>query len=333
VRVRNDMQSKIKHKRCTTCYRTEDLQHSNPISKISNRIWYMKVMKNHDLSVYDQDQFVNYSVLDLRWRNTCNYSCVYCGPSLSSKWAVERNKHTLFNIDEHSLVKLKTHIFDHAKDIKHVYLAGGEPLLIKENLELLEILKELNPDVTVRINTNLSIVDNKIFKLLTEEFKNTKWTISIDNMLEDYEYTRYPGNWEKFLSNLTYLYTKTKNIDYNMTWSVLNAFTIFDTVDFLQEQFSCPDSVFVIHPIFNPKALQIGNLSDSTLGQLKCSINKRIQKCESTLYKNSLQSMISVIDKPITKRINKTIKYLEIINKKRSLLFPPSLSYIFNKEN
>jgi MoaA/NifB/PqqE/SkfB family radical SAM enzyme len=293
----------------------------------------MKVMKNHDLSVYEQNQFVNYSVLDLRWRNTCNYSCVYCEPSLSSKWAVERNKHTLFNIDEQYLTAFKQNILEHVKEIKHVYLAGGQPLLIKENLELLETLKIHNPNVTVRVNTNLSNINNKIFKLLTEDFKNTKWTISIDSVLEDYEYVRYPGNWNNFLSNLTYLYTKTKNIDYNMTWSVLNAFTIFDAIDLLQEKFYCPDSVFVIQPIFTPKALHIGNLSDHTLNELKCLINERMQKCQSTLFKNSLQSMISVMDQPVTKRINKTIKYLEIINKKRSISFTNSLQHLFNKEN
>jgi radical SAM protein with 4Fe4S-binding SPASM domain len=331
-KIRNDMQLGVRNKHCNTCHRTEDLQTSNPINKISNRIWYMKVMKNHDLSVYEKNQFVNYSVLDLRWRNTCNYSCVYCDPSLSSKWAIERNKHTMFNIDEQYLTAFKQNILEHVKEIKHVYLAGGEPLLIKENLELLEALAIHNPDVTVRVNTNLSNINNKIFKLLTENFKNTKWTVSVDSMLQDYEYARYPGNWNNFLSNLTYLYTKTKNIDYNMTWSVLNAFTIFDAVDFLQEKFCCPDSVFVIQPIFTPKALHIGNLSDSVLDQLKCLINERMQKCKSTLYRNSLQSMLSVIEQPVTKKINKTIKYLEIINKKRSISFPKSLNYLFNKE-
>lgn len=331
--VRQDMQSNIKHERCNVCYRTEDLQNDNPLNKISNRIWYMKVLKNHDLSVYQQDSFVKPKVLDLRWRNTCNLGCIYCGPDLSSRWASERNKQAFIRIDEEFLDKTKKYIFENIKEIKHIYLAGGEPLLMKENLELLEELKKHNPTVTIRINTNLSNINNKIFDTLINDFKNTKWTVSIDAIEEDYEYIRYPGNWDIFSKNLSYLYSKTNNIDYNMTWSVLNAYSIFEATDFLQHNLNCPDSVFVIQPIFNPKALQINNLSVQTLEHIKTIIKERMQKCSSSLYKNSLESMLSSLDLPTNKRFNKTLKFLNIINKERSLTFPTSLTNLINKEN
>lgn len=330
--VRQDMIDGTKHQRCNTCYRTEDLQNSNPLSKISNRIWYMKVMKNHDLGAYDQTEFVSPQILDLRWRNTCNYRCVYCGPSLSSRWASDRNKSANFTIDEHKLAETKKYIFDNIKTIKHVYLAGGEPLLIKENLEVLERLKEHNPNVTIRINTNLSVINNKIFKLLVDDFKNTKWTISVDSIEEDYNYIRYPGDWNNFLKNLTYLYSKTKNINYNMTWSVLNAYSIFDAIDFLQQKFSCPDSVFVIQPIFEPRTLHISHLSTDVIDDLRSVINKKLSQCESSLYKNSLQSMLSYLDLSCRKNLDRTIKFLNIINKQQGLDFPQSLAHLLEKE-
>lgn len=330
--VRQDMVDGQRHSRCTTCYRTEDLQDSIPLNKISNRIWYMKVMKNHDLGVYDHLEYANTSVLDLRWRNTCNYSCVYCGPNLSSKWASERNKTKFFTIDEDKLSETKKYIFENTKSLKHVYLAGGEPLLIKENLELLEHLKKHNPEVTVRINTNLSSINNKIFKLLVDDFKNTKWTVSVETIGEDYNYIRYPGNWDNFVNNLTYLYTKTKNIDYNMTWSVLNAYSIFDAIDFLQKKFSVADSVFVIQPIFHPRSLHIGNLPDSRIRDLKSLVEQRMTTSKSELYRNSLQSMLSYLNLPRKKKLDKTIKFLDIINRQRSLSLPQSLTYLNNTE-
>lgn len=326
--VRKDMAADIRHERCTTCYRTEDLQTSNPLTKISNRIWYMKVMKKHDLSVYNQNKFAAANVLDLRWHNTCNYSCVYCGPNLSSKWAAERNKSSLFTIDEQALERTKKYIFDNIHTVKHVYLAGGEPLLIKENLELLQELKRVNPDATVRINTNLSVIDNKIFDLLVNDFQDTKWTISVDSIGDTYEYIRYPGNWNNFLNNLAYLYSKTKNIDYNMTWSVLNAYSIFDAVDFLQARFQCSDSVFVIQPIFQPKSLHICNLPEATLEELRSIITDRLTKCNSALYRNSLESMLSYTKLPVKKRLNKTMKFLDTVNQQRSIVMPESMSYL-----
>lgn len=330
--VRQDMRDDVRHSRCTTCYRTEDLQTSNPIQKISNRIWYMKVLKNHDLDVYKQNSYAKLNVLDLRWRNTCNYSCVYCGPDLSSRWVTERNKKLVYKIDEQFLEETKRYIFDHIHEIKHVYLAGGEPLLIKENLELLEQLKQHNTNVTIRINTNLSVIDNKIFQMLVDDFADTKWTVSIDAIGEDYEYIRYPGNWDNFLKNLTYLYSKTKNIDYNMTWSVLNAYTIFDAIDFLQQTFNCPDTVFVIQPIFGPRSLQTSNLCKDTLDDLRSIIEQRLQKCSSKLYQNSLESMLESLDLHTSKRFDKTLKFLNTINRQRMLQFPKSLTNLINKE-
>lgn len=333
VDVRHDMQHDHRHQRCVTCYRTEDLQDGHPVNKISNRIWYMKVLKNHDLSVYNHNNFVTPSVIDLRWRNTCNYACVYCGPDLSSRWAIERNKLSMFQTSEQGVAQVRDYVLDNVKSLKHVYLAGGEPLLIKENLELLQALKVHNPTVSIRINTNLSVVDNKIFQLLVEDFPTTKWTVSIDAIGEDYEYIRYPGNWDNFLKNLTYLYTKTQNIDYNFTWSVLNARTIFDAVDFLKAQFGCPDSVFVIQPIFIPRSLHIGNLPDRIIDELSATINERITKCDSILYKNSLQSMLSCLKIPVKKRLTQTVKFLDLINNKRSISLPQSLSYLYEEIN
>lgn len=292
----------------------------------------MKVLKNHDLDVYKQNSYAKLNVLDLRWRNTCNYSCVYCGPDLSSRWVTERNKKLVYKIDEQFLEETKRYIFDHIHEIKHVYLAGGEPLLIKENLELLEQLKQHNPNVTIRINTNLSVIDNKIFQMLVDDFADTKWTVSIDAIGEDYEYIRYPGNWDNFLKNLTYLYSKTKNIDYNMTWSVLNAYTIFDAIDFLQQTFNCPDTVFVIQPIFGPRSLQTSNLCKDTLDDLRSIIEQRLQKCSSKLYQNSLESMLESLDLHTSKRFDKTLKFLNTINRQRMLQFPKSLTNLINKE-
>ncbi len=86
----------------------------------------------------------------MRWRNTCNLACVYCDSSLSSTWAKELNEP--IRVDEQQLAKTKEYVLANAPNLKNVYLAGGEPLLMKENSELLD---RLDPSCTVRINTNL----------------------------------------------------------------------------------------------------------------------------------------------------------------------------------
>ena len=327
-RIRQDMRDNVRHNRCITCYRTEDLQpNGNFSNKISNRIWYMKVMKNHDVSVYSENKFVKPRVLDLRWRNTCNMACVYCGPDLSSKWASElENKSHV--IDEAVFEKNKQFILDNLQEVRHIYLAGGEPLLIKDNEDLLNRLLIDNPDVTIRINSNLSKINNKIFYMLTEKFPGTKWTVSLDSTGENYEYVRYPGVWADLVQNLKILKQITNNIDFNMTWSILNAYAIFDAVDFLENDLGFQNSTFVIQPIFDPPWLFINNLDDQIIRDIKDKINARLAKTKSGLYRNSLNSMLTCLDIPWNKDIDNSKTQLDTINQRRNLTSPDFLNYI-----
>ena len=52
------------------------------------------------------------------------------------------------------------------KKLKTIYMAGGEPFLIKENLKIIDLIQEENPDILLRINTNLSILTPKLFEQL-----------------------------------------------------------------------------------------------------------------------------------------------------------------------
>lgn len=324
--IRSDMINNIRHSRCETCYRTEDLQpNSTAFTKISNRIWYIKVMKDHDLSSYNKTQYVGTKILDLRWRNTCNFACVYCGPDLSSRWAIELNDKTN-RINESVFQKNKDYILNNLQGIKHVYLAGGEPLLIPENLELLERLKQDSPNATIRINTNLSNIKNRIFETLIQDF-DVKWTISVDSIKDSYEYIRYPGKWGDFYNNLLYLKSLSQSIDFNMTWSLLNAYSIFEAIDLL-EQLGFQDNTIVIQPVYDPKWLYINNLNDSVLLDLKTIIKQRFESAKSDFYRNSLTSMLTCIDTPWEKNIQLTHEKLEQINQRRNLNFTNTLTYL-----
>lgn len=328
MQVRKDMQDNVRHARCTTCYRSEDLQpKSNFSNLISNRAWYMKVMKNHDLSVYQTRRFVRPQILDLRWRNTCNFACIYCGPDLSSRWASELNDDSHV-IDDKVFASNKQFILDNLSDVKHIYLAGGEPLLIKDNEDLLQKLRKVNPDATIRINTNLSKISNRIFEMLVHDFKDVRWTISLDSIADSYEYIRWPGIWSEFVSHLRILRNHTNKIDFNMTWSLLNAYDIFEAIDWLQDQMGFPDSTLVIQPVFQPSWLFIKNLDSEILSHLEQEIKTRLDKAQSGIYRSSLQSMLSCLETPWTGDLYESKKQLEIINQRRNIDFPQSLNYL-----
>jgi len=155
-----------------------------------------------DKKLYDSPENFNLKYLDLRWRNTCNLACVYCGPECSSTWAKELDQQT--RIDTLQLDTLKSYINDQIENLQRVYLAGGEPLMIKDNEWLLEQLIERNPTAEVWVNTNLMNTDNKIFRLLTK-MDRVKFMISAEAVEDQYNYMRYPGNWKKFEENFDWL--------------------------------------------------------------------------------------------------------------------------------
>jgi sulfatase maturation enzyme AslB (radical SAM superfamily) len=117
-----------------------------------------------------------------------------------------------------------------------LYLAGGEPLMMKENEIVLQALMQKNPECHICVNTNLSqIENNRIFDLLISG-KNVQWLVSVDDMNERYEYLRYPGKWNIFAKNLHTLKQKSNSVSFNMVFINLNALTIWDTVDYLLDQ-------------------------------------------------------------------------------------------------
>lgn len=322
--IKQDMLDKVAHPRCNACYNVEKFA-KNPAINESNRSWYKRYgIKSMDMSIYDSANNFDLRVLDLRWRNTCNQACVYCGPALSSKWAQELNDYR-WTVDDSVVEKNKQYIFDQLAQIKHVYLAGGEPLLMKENQELLEKLIVVNPDVEIRINTNLSKLDTPVFKLL-EQFENVKWTISVDAMGPQYNYIRWPGQWPTFLQNLTTLHQNKKDINFNMVWCALNSTGLFDCIDFFESQ-GFQENMYIIQCLSGPAELDVRNLPKDQILHLKQLITARLQTANlSQWFAKCLTTMYNFLDSDSSSTLDDLRKFLGKIDQRRNLdsqtLFP-----------
>ena len=181
------------------------------------------------LSIYNDNSFkLNY--LDIRWTNICNSACVYCAPTYSSKLAEELN--ILQVVDHQKITRIKEFLIDKLKNIETVYLAGGEPMLTKENIWLLTNLYRENPDCKIMVNTNLSIVNNEIFNLICK-FKKVHFIVSGEAVGEHYNYIRYGSDWGTFTKNVTTLINEhpTITITFNLVYTALTTISIFDYLD------------------------------------------------------------------------------------------------------
>jgi MoaA/NifB/PqqE/SkfB family radical SAM enzyme len=182
--------------------------------------------------LYQEGKF-ELKYLDARWSNTCNLACVYCSPALSSSWASELG--TIHKFDRDTKHNMLEYVLDNVHTLKEVYMAGGEPLLMKENEHLIQAIKQKNPNCHVLVNTNLTQVKNSpIFQdLLT--LKNCTWLVSVDDSHERFEYMRYPAKWSEFNDNFNLLKSQVNpnSISLNMVFTSINALTYWDTVDYM----------------------------------------------------------------------------------------------------
>jgi radical SAM protein with 4Fe4S-binding SPASM domain len=313
--IKKDMLDDVMHKRCGHCHMLEQNQKIST-NAISNRVWYLKTLVTKDLDFFDDTKNYKLKMLDLRWKNTCNFACIYCGPDLSSAWASELKMPQ--KINDESLQQSVKYIYDNLSTVDHIYLAGGEPLLIKENLTLLRYLLESKPDIDIRVNTNLSLINNEIYNLL-KKFKNVHWTVSIDGIGGEFEYVRYGGSWPVFLSNLQQLRKDFDKINFNSTWCILTAFGVLDCIDYLQN-LGFHENSFIVNPLDSPTQWQIGHLPDETLGQLEQKILAKLQQSDHkyALY-NSLNLMLNYLSIPIEKNLQSTFDALREIDSRRNI--------------
>lgn len=298
---------------CHTCYDLENGKKRFDI--ISDRIFYIREMKHLPFDTYQQGHH-DLKTVDVRWSNLCNFSCVYCSAEFSSRWASELNIQLEKPSDQQRL-DFKNYIFKHAADLKHVYMAGGEPLLIKENMELLEILKKENPHVSLRINTNLSKTDTKIFDTICS-FENVHWTVSVETMGDQFDYIRYGGNWKDFLDNLDRINQLPHKISFNMLYFLLNYQSVFDTVDWLMSRGFHPNS-FIIGPLLTPLYLNIRHLPNHVLQSLSVELEKRIQENPGYLLEDSYRNMLNYIKQPFAKDLPNSFRQLREMDRRRGL--------------
>ena len=316
---------------CDGCF-LQEKHRAKDFESISSRLYYAKeIGPSISTTLFDSKNNFDLKHVDLRWSNACNQACVYCHPDYSSKWATELNKKIPH--DQEQIQQVKEYVFKNVKNLKNVYLAGGEPMLMKPNQEFLELLYKENPNVNLRINTNLSKTNTRIFEQLCK-FENVHWTVSIETIEEEYEYVRYHGDWTAFLENLKVIKKLPHKISFNMLYFILNYKSLFGCVNYLQN-LGFHNNSFVIGPLFTPPHLNILNLPKQILNQLKELLKEKINQKPGFLLENSYQNLLQYLtETKFYANIDVTKRELEKMDRRRNLdskkVFPKLYQEVLN---
>jgi organic radical activating enzyme len=176
-----------------------------------------------------QDQ-LKLKCLDIRWNNACNLGCMYCNDTFSSVWQ-DRLK-----IKRSSVVKpyqddLLQWILSRSPEIDEVMLVGGEPMLMKQNYELLNSLSD-QCKISIITNLNYNLPELPCTpRLLSRPKSNIKWNVSLENTGKKFEYVRNMGKWSQIEDNFQYLNQHwPESVSINFVYSMFSAFDIVETI-------------------------------------------------------------------------------------------------------
>lgn len=238
--VRTTMLSSNIPKSCTKCFEEESK------GVVSKRIWETATWVQDGLDIRELiDQTTENGTvpeklqyLDLRLGHTCNLKCIMCSPHDSSKWVSDHKK--VFPLFQNKDVINQTQwdsrtfnnywyehpdfwqeMFRQIPNLKQVYFAGGEPLMIKEHKMFLEeIIRQGYADkILIRYNSNGLLISNDIIELW-KKFKKVKFAVSIDDIEERNHYIRYPTDWNLLVKNLHILDNTPDNIQVSIATAI-----------------------------------------------------------------------------------------------------------------
>ena len=179
---------------------------------------------------------------DLRFGNLCNLACRMCGPTDSHTWYEQWTDYhgSLEYKDTHGTVKLTRNdngrltttdydwhnsetfwqqIESNIPNLKHVYMAGGEPMMIERHYEFLQRCIDAGQSgkMILEYNTNMSNLPNRVLDMWTR-FKQVRVGASMDGMGAVVEYQRWPLKWSQAYKNLQKLDEYAQHNDNILAW-------------------------------------------------------------------------------------------------------------------
>jgi len=176
------------------------------------------------------------SHIDLRFGNSCNLKCISCFPNSSSSIAQEASDMAAAGIEPmwqpipvNNINWANDENFDKLLDlpVQEVYLTGGEPMMVK-GIE--KFLERLDPSTNLRFNTNCTIWNPKLEKIL-RRFDTVAMSFSLDAVDEKIEYIRYGTKWKEAEENAK-RYADFCYVNIAPTISVLNAWFYDDIKEY-----------------------------------------------------------------------------------------------------
>lgn len=346
------LEGKWPNNTCRYCSRIE----SN--GGYSDRMNQLAQLTDHDnvppeLWKNQRSTVITPTMIEVYFKNTCNMSCVYCGPHFSSTWEEENKKYgpvvsttqdqTYPVSQSHTnknYTKQKKSFFEYLKNenrykiLRLFSFLGGEPLVIPELDECLDFWEE-NPNdkLTFQVITNLKANDYRFGKFLqridriTKDKKILKFKVicSLDCLGKEAEYVRYGidiAQWRRNFEKL--LKMPHVEVGINSAINVLNLHKFPELLDEIDRWNELrPLGKRIVHSfntdggMTDPRVCG-GDIFEETLNN--CNRKMKVRSVSDIGIKKHWEAISESIkqSKPDDKKILQLKKYLSELDRRRS---------------
>ena len=196
-------------KDCSLCYYMEK-QGQTSHREHYNSYYYLNDSFNyeHNLKKLNFDKLKNPKYYEIHIGNLCNLKCLTCNEKDSSKFHAENkilgiSKFPNENFSNFLHTKEEYILDAITDDLQFLDIRGGETLLVPEIKKILINLPENKTKrITLKIQTNGTIVPDNDWLKIFQKFKNTKVNVSVDAVGDSNYYIRYPANWNNICETI-----------------------------------------------------------------------------------------------------------------------------------
>jgi MoaA/NifB/PqqE/SkfB family radical SAM enzyme len=267
--IQKNMLDNVRDTGCAICWKKEDRgysslrQHSNQIYK--DHVGDIKQNKKADHPFY----------IDLRLGNLCNLKCRMCISEWSSQIAgeiLDNPNEDWIDTPTQKVIELDGNTWELLDQwlphIKRVFMTGGEPTIIKRNMDYINkiVASGRGKDVELIFTTNATNI-NKQFTEIGKEFKSVSYNVSIDAVGTLARYIRYPSEWgtiEKNLKNIIH------GVSFNTTIQWLNMTRLNEIFEYIEDcgiefggiWFQLVTDPKYLDPIYAPRFMKEKCISD-----------------------------------------------------------------------
>ena len=243
--IRKQMLNNKKPPECSYCFYLERYQAQSARQQFLNKYQdIQELIKNTNFDGSIDNPKISF--LDVELGNNCNLKCRMCSPVnsylIGKDW--ELINKSFKNNKAEKILKNKwfssSYFFTFLKKIlpslKVFRMTGGEPMLIKEHLKILEMIIEEGHSghIWLKYNSNQTVIPKNILNLW-KYFEKVDFNCSVEAFGELNDYIRYPSQWKNQEQNIYFLDDfahKNKNINI-FIHSTLQAYNIMRVPELL----------------------------------------------------------------------------------------------------